>query len=96
MSLIEQAAQRLEQLRRAGVDMPTTATEQDAQVVAVEARRPTVVATLTDTPRDTGEDRQASASSSDRFSLCVDLDGGGLIETSIGRPDAAPSQLADE
>ena len=44
MSLIEQAAQRLEQLRRAGVDLPSTASEQAAHEQAVHVVAPLVPA----------------------------------------------------
>lgn len=104
MSLIEQAAQRLEQLRRAGVDLPATASQTPTPEPAVHAIAPTAVAALRPPPAvasqddapSAGESRPANVSSSGRASLRVELDLDALGAAGIVRPDAGPSLLADE
>lgn len=87
MSLIEQAAQRLEQLRRAGVDLPS------ALAVAGEphVEQPTPKAHAA-RPAEQTFARSTEMSTSQ----CVELNLAALSAAGIVCPDAAPSQLADE
>lgn len=90
MSLIEQAAQRLEQLRRAGVDLPSASTEGEFRleqsvplvdsVPSEESAIPAISHPLPETA----------------ISSRVELDLNALLAAGIICPDAAPSQLADE
>ena len=95
MSLIEQAAQRLEQLRRAGVDLPPAANSVLADPLPQahgdrHVQSPASPGPFVDVPEVTP--RPAERTSSHR----VDLDLDALSAAGIVCPDAPPSQLADE
>lgn len=94
MSLIEQAAQRLEQLRQAGVDMPSppadVVTEPKLEQTAPKAH---VNKSL---PPAEGEAPAVLQSPEMAMSRRVDLDLEILSAAGIIRPDAPRSQLADE
>lgn len=94
MSLIEQAAQRLEQLRQAGVDMPT----QPADVVVEEAVDEQVLPSRTVEPsRASNRGEQVALHSPEMaISRRVELDLQVLSAAGIIRPDAPRSTLADE
>ena len=94
MSLIEQAAQRLEQLRQAGVDMPPQSEEQ-----AIEARNdePAPLLPSDETPPTSIRGEQAALQSPEMaISRRVELDLQVLSAAGIIRPDAPRSMLADE
>lgn len=93
MSLIEQAAQRLEQLRQAGVDMPATpvptekTAEKSAAIRPSPRPQPAVKTTIGD----------AVVHSPDTpISRRIDVDMHALERSGFIRPDAPRSQLADE
>ena len=98
MSLIEQAAQRLEQLRQAGVDVPPQSVEVSGQK-----------SVPTETPITSGMNARQIAKSSPTssaevqiqspemaMSRHVDLDLDVLSAAGVIRPDSPRSQLADE
>ncbi|MBK8401721.1 MAG: tyrosine-protein kinase family protein [Propionivibrio sp.] len=97
MSLIEQAAQRLEQLRQAGVDVPQTSVEKGSEPVS----QPLVEHSRTGKARheepsrdpDRGEVIQSPEMA---LSRRVELDLNVLTAAGILRPDAARSTLEDE
>jgi protein-tyrosine kinase len=92
MSLIEQAAQRLEQLRRAGVDLPPLASASEARF---EQPVPKADAAPSEPPAIPA--RQSLPQSPETpISSRVELDLNALQAAGIICPDAAPSQLADE
>jgi protein-tyrosine kinase len=94
MSLIEQAAQRLEQLRQAGVDIPSQATETVPEPIHEHARKtarreksaPQV------NPAGTLDTRSPEIAVSRRVELDLDV----LFAAGILRPDSPRSQQADE
>ena len=94
MSLIEQAAQRLEQLRQAGVDMPPQSEERvvapsnDEQARSLRADEPPLTSKR-------GE-QEALQSPEMAISRRVELDLQVLSAAGIIRPDAPRSTLADE
>ena len=95
MSLIEQAAQRLEQLRRAGVDLPLAANSVLADPLPLahgdrHVQSPGSPGPFVEVPEVTPP--PAERTSSHR----VDLDLEALSAAGIVCPDAPPSQLADE
>jgi len=95
MSLIEQAAQRLEQLRQAGVDIPGPR----AEVVSepkVEPAPPPVRPEELPHPPATYEEPVGLQSPEMVMSRRVELDLEILAAAGIIRPDAPRSQLADE
>lgn len=98
MSLIEQAAQRLEQLRQAGVDMPPP----PAEVVAETKAEPSLPKTTPDRSSPSVRTADSSPISTPiqspemAMSRRVDLDMEALSAAGIIRPDAQRSQLADE
>ncbi|HMO46553.1 MAG TPA: XrtA-associated tyrosine autokinase [Rubrivivax sp.] len=83
-SLIEQAAQRLEQLRRAGVDVPETKTSLP-QPAAAQVASPAA-------PRNRADHPEQPAASSRRVELDLAL----LDASGIVTPNAPRSQIADE
>lgn len=95
MSLIEQAAQRLEQLRQAGVDMPSSPVETTAELrvepAPVQVHRP---------EKSSHQARRAEPgvlqSPEMAISRRVELNLDALTAAGIIRPDAVRSQLADE
>jgi len=93
MSLIEQAAQRLEQLRQAGVDMPVAPaptekySEKTASVKPAVRPQPTAKASVGD---------PVVHSSDMSISRRIDVDMHALEKSGFIRPDAPRSQLADE
>lgn len=93
MSLIEQAAQRLEQLRQAGVDIPS------AQVSEVKADSQSVssVSVASKVKTSVEETREPAVHSPDiTVSRRVEVDLNALAKSGFIRPDAPRSQLADE
>lgn len=95
MSLIEQAAQRLEQLRRAGVDLPLAANSVLADPLPLahgdrHVQSPGSPGPFVEVPEVAPP--PAERTSSHR----VDLDLEALSAAGIVCPDAPPSQLADE
>ena len=84
-SLIEQAAQRLEQLRRAGIEVPG---HDGAQVVGGTAP---AAGSKAATPR--GSEASETPAMSSR---CVELDLAMLQATGIVTPNAPRSHIADE
>ena len=94
MSLIEQAAQRLEQLRQAGVDMPP----QSADVVAEAAIDEQALPSRTDElpPASSSGEQVVLQSPEMAISRRVELDLQVLSAAGIIRPDAPRSTLADE
>ena len=92
MSLIEQAAQRLEQLRQAGVNVPSRSAEEPvAPVRKHDIEKKAVVETPKAVLADTG-----AAASETHSSRRVELDLNALSAAGFIRPDAPRSQLADE
>ena len=95
MSLIEQAAQRLEQLRRAGVDLPSSAENS----VAPSAPQPPGPHPARPAPTLAPVERPEPAvlrSPGKLMANRVELDLDALSAAGIVCPDAPPSQLADE
>ena len=93
MSLIEQAAQRLEQLRQAGVNVPSRSAEDPAEPVRKhDVENKIAVETQKATPADTGKATPSEVHSSRR----IELDLHALSAAGFVRPDAPRSQLADE
>ena len=95
MSLIEQAAQRLEQLRQAGVDVPVVSApvEKSFDVQSTAAKpsaHPPQAA-----PREPGEPLVVHSPEMS-ISRRVDVDLHALAKSGFIRPDAPRSQLADE
>lgn len=94
MSLIEQAAQRLEQLRKAGVDIPSDnkATDRD-----VPEKRAASVRDRVETPVPPVPPPESTLHSPEMaLSKHVEIDFDRLAGERIIRPDAARSQMADE
>ena len=93
MSLIEQAAQRLEQLRQAGVDIPTAQVSE----VKTEPQRVSVNPAAAKVRADAEEPRAPIVSSPElSISRRVEVDLNALARSGFIRPDAPRSQLADE
>lgn len=90
MSLIEQAAQRLEQLRQAGVDVPKVIDE------APGARESSGLDRDFDTSTTAATDKSIAKASEVQSSRRVELDLHALSASGIIRPDAQRTQLADE
>ena len=92
MSLIEQAAQRLEQLRQAGVDVPFKSADDPSllneQISAREPKAEAIQHAVTD--------KSAAVSVETPSSRRIDLDLNALSAAGFIRPDAPRSQLADE
>ena len=93
MSLIEQAAKRLEQLRKAGVDVPS----QSAETHSHSGKRvdPDKKVAL-ETPQRFAADNSKAAESETHTSRRIELDLAALSAAGFIRPDAPRSQLADE
>jgi len=87
-SLIEQATQRLAQLRRAGVDMPEPVAKAPPPVTAPTPRE---VARPVETPAETASPKVRSATS-----RRVELDMDALSAAGIVTPNAPRSQIADQ
>lgn len=94
MNLIEQAAQRLEQLRQAGVDIPSP-TAQLVSEPRIEQLPPQVHPDNSLPPAKTVE-QETLLSPEMAISRRVELDNEALSAAGIIRPDAPRSQLADE
>lgn len=94
MSLIEQAAQRLEQLRQAGVEIPSP----PADVVSEPKleQTPPKVRVNSPLPPAEGEEPAVLQSPEMAMSRRVELDLETLSAAGIIRPDSPRSQLADE
>ena len=92
MSLIEQAAQRLEQLRQAGVDVPSKSADESTrlneQKIDKELEAETVQNAVTEKSAPVGLETHSSRR--------IDLDLNALSAAGFIRPDAPRSQLADE
>lgn len=95
MSLIEQAAQRLEQLRQAGVDMPSppAAVISEPKVEQTAPPKPHPEKSLTSTKP---VEQVGLQSPEMAMSRRVDLNLEALSAAGIIRPDAPRSQIADE
>ena len=94
MSLIEQAAQRLEQLRQAGVDIPSPAVETVSEPIVEHTPPPMRPEEL---PSPAKHDESEVLKSPEMvMSRRVELDLEMLSAAGIIRPDAPRSQLADE
>ena len=93
MSLIEQAAQRLEQLRKAGVDVPS----QSAETHSHSGNRvDTDKKVASEAPPTFAADNSKAAESETHTSRRIELDLAALSAAGFIRPDAPRSQLADE
>lgn len=95
MSLIEQAAQRLEQLRQAGVDMPSPPVESIAEP-KVESAPAQVHRPEKSSPQARRAEPGVLQSPEMAISRRVELNLEALSAAGIIRPDAVRSQLADE
>lgn len=84
-SLIEQAAQRLEQLRRAGVAVPELVGDNSGPVAASATASE-------DAPSSASESRKSPSSASRQVELDLDM----LMATGIVTPNAPRSHIADE
>ncbi len=96
-SLIEQAAQRLEQLRRAGIEIPEVATPPAAMApaqAAVETPQATVQAKAA--PVAEGAPRAPRAEASPSASRRVELNLDAIAAAGIVTPNAPRSRLADQ
>ena len=94
MSLIEQAAQRLEQLRQAGVDVPPQSVDEVAKTAVDE---PALPSHAVESPLATGVGEQVVLQSPEMaMSRRVELDLQVLSAAGIISPDAPRSTLADE
>lgn len=94
MSLIEQAAQRLEQLRQAGVDMPAKPAPVERSPVSQNASpRPSSPPRL---PVSNASGESVVHSHDMPISRRVEVDMHALEKSGFIRPDAPRSQLADE
>ena len=108
MSLIEQAAKRLEQLRRAGVDIPQPAGDTAAEPAQADSTVATSLAppaAVTEPPaaatpkveeQRTPPSAVASAAPTGMVSRRVELDLATLATVGLISPDAPRSQLADQ
>lgn len=94
MSLIEQAAQRLEQLRQAGVEMPTWSAGEGSESRLEQAPSPL----RPEKSSLAAGDGQAAVVQSPEMVMSrrVELDLEALSAAGVIRPDAPRSQLADE
>ncbi len=93
MSLIEQAAQRLEQLRQAGVDVPQPSVEKVSEPIAEKPQVRQARQEKTPTDSNRGEVLQSPEMS---LSRRIELDLQVLSAAGILRPDAPRSAHADE
>jgi len=91
MSLIEQAAKRLEQLRQAGVELPQPPADMTPKSSLVEAKNQPVVAASQKIAPQPSVTPNAHSSS---IQTTLDLDA--IAATGLLVPNAARSQLADE
>jgi len=102
MSLIEQAAKRLEELRRAGVDIPESAPQQDVATVDGEGEALTAVRAHAQTRRQPAPPTDVAPRLSTRKapappqSRLVELDLARIAAAGIVTPDAPRSRIADE
>lgn len=92
MSIIEQAAKRLEELRRAGIDVPVPAPSVPVQAARVAAEQPAVLvpahrAVEPEVPKESAPRRESR-------SVAIDL--GRLMAMGYLTPDTPRTQLADE
>jgi receptor protein-tyrosine kinase len=109
MSIIEKAAQRLEQLRRAGVETPALAADHDTDTLAANraAERPaalerhaqtrqTVHVAETSVPLGGPSGKSGDAAGSGLRSRMVEIDLAALAAAGYVTPEAHRSQIADE
>ena len=98
MSLIEQAAQRLEQLRQAGVDIPSSSPEEPKPSATVHAESPVQQSRAEDGGvRQVAVDNTAPIQTPEMtLSRRVEINLDVLAASGIIRPDAPRSRLADE
>lgn len=96
MSLIEQAAQRLEQLRKAGVDIPDAKQQEKTQEPAVQAASPDRGAHSESDSGGQTDDTGSLHSPEMAMSRRVDIDLDILKTSGFIRPDASRSRLSDE
>ncbi len=97
MSLIEQAAQRLEQLRQAGVDIPSSSPEDAKPSATAHAEAPRQPPGAEDSSvRQVAADAVAIQTPEMTLSRRVDINLDVLASSGIIRPDAPRSRLADE
>ncbi|KFB78001.1 XrtA-associated tyrosine autokinase [Candidatus Accumulibacter cognatus] len=97
MSLIEQAAKRLEQLRKAGVEIPGSIAEHERLPADLRAAVPAQPQTVQVQPPDVLSATTASASAAHTpQSRRIELDLNTLATTGLISPDAPRSQLADQ
>ena len=92
MSLIEQAAQRLEQLRRAGVDVPSSAEETDTKHAQWREPVHPVIKKDQSVASETAAIQSPEMSMSRRVEINLDV----LTASGYIRPDAPRSRLSDE
>ena len=97
MSLIEQAAQRLEQLRKAGVDVPSQTAESGSGKSGDTATPVSAPVAPGKPVRQSKQEEPISTHSPEMaISRRVELNLEALSAAGIIRPDAPRSQLADE
>src|SRR5664279_4381612 len=94
MNLIEQAAQRLEQLRQAGVDIPPPSAQRVSEPRIEQL--PPQVHPDNSLPLAKTVEQETLQSPEMAISRRVELDNEALSAAGIIRPDAPRSQLADE
>ena len=96
MSLIEQAAQRLEQLRKAGVDVPASSADEAGPLAVAEQHhgvdRPGDAKTVGTPEPESARTLESQAPQSRRVNVDLDV----LAASGIIRPDAPRSRQADE
>ena len=96
MSLIEQAAQRLEQLRKAGVDVPASSADEAGPRAVAEQHpgvdRPGDAKTVGTPEPESARTLESQAPQSRRVNVDLDV----LAASGIIRPDAPRSRQADE
>lgn len=102
MSLIEQATRRMEELRRAGVEVPWSADGQESRhpdgrdVAHAAPEAPKRVATPTENPEPLRRGRRPDAAGFARVSATVNLDLDLLAQSGYLVPAGADSELAQE
>ncbi len=96
MSLIEQAAKRLEQLRKAGVEIPASIAEREQPPADLRAVAPVQLETAQVQSPDVTSATTESASTHTPQSRRIELDLNTLAATGLISPDAPRSQLADQ
>ena len=96
MSLIEQAAQRLEQLRKAGVDIPAATQQEKSPESAVQTTSQDRGAHAEGSRGGSVEDAESIHTPEMAMSRRVDIDLNVLKASGFIRPDAPRSRLSDE